>query len=878
MRVLRASIPWVLIVLAPMVMLYPLWSNPVSAGEDDVMWFYPTRKLVGRALREGRWPVSTASEVGGPPLMADPQSAVMYPATWLFATMDTKTAYSLSIFTAFSLAGAGMYLYLRRLGLFRPAAVFGTIAFMFSGFMVGHRVHLSLIHTAAFLAWGLWCIEDVSRRPMRAFACMTAVAALAITSGHWPTLIHMGVAWTAYLLLRARPLGRSIAACGAALVLAAAIAAPQILTTATIMAASTRQHIGYATVGENSFFPLASILALFPMLMGSRTPNFYPQQWWGPWHLCEMLGYVGLITLVLAGAAVWRMYRKSKPGSTAEPGHNRIVRLWTWIAVGAGIWMLGYYLPTYRLIYMLPVLGVVRCPARMLVVVDMALATLAGVSIHAIACGGKAGRLKQTIRRGATVVLPEAMLAVLVLLAAGAWAMTVFLPQKPGGLQFFVGWAEEALEAVVTANPAAWVPLALTLATVAATCFWLARPKPRAPVLIVLLLVDLFFITGFVDVPPAAAPVQNPEHSPAVSWLARNAPQEPYRIWGLGRHYNDRPAELLLPRTANGMGFATLAGYGPLHSPAHAHLFGFNALGQTHRWAWLIRTNRLLSLYNVRYILAADWKFRHVIESVAIPRKTPAHDWPNLLSWEWEMPNAKLTEGVLRLRAPVMWQWGLARQEVSLVPRETYRISLDARAENGAANFLRAEFFQKFDDGRYFTDEHLGLTVIAEEMGPAWRHFEVTFQAPADLSGQVLFRVFTMSEHPIEARNISLRRSHLDVPVQLRQRLKPGQRVYRKVAELASLNPADPAVAIYENLLCLPGRPVSGKMATPGFIEGFKWAGSEPGANAVVPDLAMPPGPAPARSLLAITLPGVALYVLLVVGSLIMRRKCPGGT
>jgi hypothetical protein len=242
------------------------------------------------------------------------------------------------------------------------------------------------------------------------------------------------------------------------------------------------------------------------------------------------------------------------------------------------------------------------------------------------------------------------------------------------------------------------------------------------------------------------------------------------------------------------------------------------------------------------------------------------------------MPNAKLAGGVLRLRAPVKSQWGLARQKVSLVPGETYRISLDARAEVGAANFLRAEFFQKFDDGRYFTDEHLGLTVIAEEMGPAWRRFEATFQAPADLSGQVLFRIFTMSERPIEARNISLRRSRRDMPVQLRQRLKPGQRVYRKVAELAPLDPADPAVAIYENLLCLPGRPVSGKMATGEFIEEFKWAGSEPGTNAVVPDLAMPPGPDPARSLLAITLPGVALYVLLVVGSLIMRRKGPRGT
>ena len=874
MRTLRAVIPWLLIVSSPMVMLYPLWSRPVSAGEDDLMWFYPTGKMVGAAIREGRWPVRDALEAGGPPIMADPQAAVMYPLTWLFAVMDSKTAYSLSIFTAFSLAGAGAYLYLRRLGLLRGAAVFGAVAFMFSGFMVGHRVHLSLIHTAAFLPWGLWCIEDLSRRPIRAFAFMTPIAAAAITSGHWPTMIQMGTVWGVYLLLRARPLGRSIAAAGAAAVLAAAIAAPQIISTATVMAGATRRHIGYATAGENSFFPLAAILAIFPLLMGCRTANFFPQPWWGPWHLCEMLGYVGLITLVLAGAAVWRIYPKRQPSSAVQPGHNSIVRVWTWLAIGAGVWMLGYYLPTYRLIYMLPVLGVVRCPARMVLAVEMALATLAAVSVHAIADNGAAGRLRQTVRRGATVMLPAAMLAVLLALAAGAWAMTVFVPQKPGSLQFFAGWAQEALQAVRPANPAVWVPLVLMLATAAAVPFWLHRPGRRVGALIVILLADLFFITRFVDILPAGAPMQNPDRSPAATWLNENAPQEFYRIWGLGRSYCDRPAELLLPRTANGMGFATLAGYDPLHSAAHAHMFGFNALGRTRRWAWLIRTNRLLSLYNVRYILAADRQFREVIESVATARKAPAPDGPNLLSTEWDMPNARLVQGVLQLRTPVMWRWALARQKVNLVPGEIYRIRLDARAKGQAANFLRAEFFQKFHDGRYFTSEQLGLTVITSEMSGAWRHFEATFQAPADLSGQVLFRIFTMSERPIEARNISLRRSHLDVPVNLRRRLKPGQKVYRKVAELEPLNAADPAVAIYENLLCRPGRATDGKMATPRLIEQFKWAGHQGGEKPPLPELSVPPGPDPTRSLLAITLPAVALYILLAAaGSIIKQRK-----
>ena len=159
MNLARRVLPLLLILAAPPVMLWAIWVNPVSAGEDDVVYVYPLRQMVGQALREGRWPVNNPLEATGAPLMADPQSAVMFPATWLFAALPGKLAYSLSVFLAFSVAGGGAYLYLRGLGLVRPAATFGAVAFMFCGFMVGHRVHLPMIQTAGFLPWGLWGIE-----------------------------------------------------------------------------------------------------------------------------------------------------------------------------------------------------------------------------------------------------------------------------------------------------------------------------------------------------------------------------------------------------------------------------------------------------------------------------------------------------------------------------------------------------------------------------------------------------------------------------------------------------------------------------------------------------------------------------------------------
>ena len=53
MKPIHRMLTALLILGAPPVMLYTLWSNPVSAGEDDVIYYYPLRKMVGEALREG---------------------------------------------------------------------------------------------------------------------------------------------------------------------------------------------------------------------------------------------------------------------------------------------------------------------------------------------------------------------------------------------------------------------------------------------------------------------------------------------------------------------------------------------------------------------------------------------------------------------------------------------------------------------------------------------------------------------------------------------------------------------------------------------------------------------------------------------------------
>ncbi len=520
----RLLIPLVLIGL-PMVVLYPLWTRPITAGEDDFVFYWPVRQIVADHLRSGQLPVWNPYMSGGVPLLADPQSAVLYPPHALFLVLPDTLAYSLCIFAVFATAGGGAYLYLRRIALAPAAAMFGAVAFMFCGFLAAHRAHLSMLEAAALLPWGLWCIEKLRSRAVSAFLWMVPVLFLALAAGHWPTVVQMTVVWLAYLLLRGRPIGRALLTAGAAAAVGLLLMGPQIAATASYLRHSVRADLPYMVVTENSFFPLCAALAFLPGIMCYRTPHFLPQGWWGPWHLCEMLGYVGLATMALAATAVWRLSRKPKaapsgdePANAPKPADGLLqvpgakpsdlaplVRAWIWILIGAGLWALGFYLPTYRLIYRIPVVGMVRCPARMLLAIDFALAALAAMTVHALAAGPPA-KLARTARRWAGPYLLLCIVGfygLLWLAAAVAerngWLVSHLFSAPPGK-------AVPAMQAALhPLSSAVCVPVLAAVATAVAVRWFLRRPQRRAWVLVALVVADLLYVVRLIDGDAAGA-------------------------------------------------------------------------------------------------------------------------------------------------------------------------------------------------------------------------------------------------------------------------------------------------------------------------------------------------------------------------------------
>ncbi|MFP4053759.1 MAG: hypothetical protein ACLFV7_07845 [Phycisphaerae bacterium] len=855
----------------PAAVLSPLWEYPLSAGEDDVIYYYPLRVLAGRAISDGHWPMHNPWEATGMPLMADTQSAVMYPPTWLFAWLDGPMAYSLNIFLGFAIAGVGAWVYLRRLGLWRAPSFTGALAFTFCGFLVGHRVHLAMLHTAAFLPWLLWCIELARARRDLAYLAGVLVAYLTITSGHWGIALQMGVGVAAYHLLRARPLGKATAVLLAAAGTAVALVWPMIAPALATLGQSTRESIGYAIVGENSFLPLSAVLLLFPMLMGSRTPGFYPHDWWGPWHLCETLPYVGLVTLVLAAAAVWKLYRRTgrnatDPGEAGVAPHRPIVRVWTWLAIGSAVWMLGYYLPTYRLITWLPVLGRIRCPARMLLVLDLALSVLAAVGMQAVL--GRHRKAGKAAARVARRWLPAVMAVSLLAIAAGAGLLILLFPW-PVPLPFG-GTRHDALQSLNPVNPAVWVPLLLCAATAGVVTGLVRRPARWRWAVGLLLLADLTAVARFVDISPAEQRPPDRLASPAADWLHRNEGDGQWRVWGLGRHYHDRPAELLLPKTSAVHRIRSIASYGPWQSPRHAHVLGFNHYGRHPQWRWLLRTNHLLSLYDVRYILAADPEYRREVEAIRV--LAPSEPGPELLSDRWELRHARRDGNRLRLEGVFLWQEAEIRQRVSVAADQTVRLSLEVRAPEGsAALWTKAELFWFDQDGTWRWSEKMSLLIEPEQVASQWRRYAATLEVDPAARGEMYLRVYSKGERPIEVRNVSLRSAEPFAPVlppEMIERLGEGTPVYELAAELPAVRDGDPPVGLYRNRLALPAtltKESRHDQLPHGYLEAIKWS---PETLPDWPELEAPQlrwsiRTDPAGDLRRVTLPGLAAMGML---------------
>ncbi|HEX4961069.1 MAG TPA: YfhO family protein [Thermoanaerobaculia bacterium] len=212
---------------------------------DLVTQAVPWQAEVRRALADGRWPVWNPDAGAGMPLLADPQSQVLEPLVLAALPLPLWQAVgvtgALKVLTAFVF----FFLLLRRQGLSEGAALFGSLAYGLSGFLL-LWLNWPLATPAALLPLVLYALAMTDERGARRdFALLAAALFSLLVAGHPETILYVALVSGLFALARLRRRGRGnrlplAARWALAGLVALGLAAPALLPAARYVPQSLR--------------------------------------------------------------------------------------------------------------------------------------------------------------------------------------------------------------------------------------------------------------------------------------------------------------------------------------------------------------------------------------------------------------------------------------------------------------------------------------------------------------------------------------------------------------------------------------------------------------------------------------------------------------
>ena len=168
----------------------------------------------------------------GHPFIGAYQSAMFSPFTWLALIIPLPYGLVPAAAAKLLFGGLGMFLFVRRLGLAWPAALFAGSAFLLNPFVV---VWLEHPHSSAavWLPWLLWSVERAAATGgPRATVLVAALVGGSLAAGHPETsfkLLLLVAAWAALAAWRSSRRLRAVVSLAGGALLGVALAAIQLL-------------------------------------------------------------------------------------------------------------------------------------------------------------------------------------------------------------------------------------------------------------------------------------------------------------------------------------------------------------------------------------------------------------------------------------------------------------------------------------------------------------------------------------------------------------------------------------------------------------------------------------------------------------------------
>ena len=189
------------------VISLPLWSTLPLGTEmiwgPDAIGHLAVEATTRRALSAGQLPHWNPNNYGGMPGLADVQNQTLYPPLLLLRWLPVAQFFSWGIFFHLWVAGAGVFLLCRQLGIARTAAIAGAIGFALCG-SLPYRIeagHFSVLHTASWIPFALaLAVRSVASCRNLPHPGLVVVMTLQFLSGNPQIIVYTGVCIAAYYL------------------------------------------------------------------------------------------------------------------------------------------------------------------------------------------------------------------------------------------------------------------------------------------------------------------------------------------------------------------------------------------------------------------------------------------------------------------------------------------------------------------------------------------------------------------------------------------------------------------------------------------------------------------------------------------------------
>lgn len=688
--------------------------------------------------------------------------------------------YNIVLLLHYFIAGYFTFLFLKILNLKQCACILGGIAFMFCGFLTGHKGHNTMISVATYIPVILFLIEKFIQTRKKKWLIICALSfALSITADYTASTMYLGIITAPYLAFRliqvnklrkknihktVRELLQMYITIFIGGILLSSFYLFPIIESLSYL---TRETISFDFFSGYSFPLYAIIMLIFPFFFGSYTG--YPNTnvtYWGPWNATEMAGYMGILTLIIALSCIIVFWKK-----------NSQIKFWGLLSFFSFLLVLGNSTPLYKIMYHIPIYNMFRVPARNWVEVNFAFTILFAFGINYLITLEKEhfNSYFSIIKKIFIHTLAIVFIVLFVLKAPIHVLINNSNSIAADGFEIISPFLESLIKGTNFDSAYIYIPIFLLLISGILILllkkyrydkyYWLGFS--------VVIFFDLFSFGHFHDFD---YPNNHELKSDSIiQYLdSLNKDNLSYRILPLSTTTSLSPSRNLEFK------YNTINSYGPLWSKDYVELTNFSASGEHNEIDNLIAQNNILSMLATKYLIVPDEK-KEIFNNIANNYEAVNFELPSDLTANWYNHYATIqSKNKVILNSSVSGNYSLIQHATPISGNTIINISFDAKGKN-----LNDGLYIDLQD--YDTNNNIDQVFISQEgFNNSFQHFNTSIYISSSFSNMANLRIFSYANSDLIIKNLNFEIQKIDSHSYI-QRFEGSD-----------------GTAIFENVNCLP--------------------------------------------------------------------------